>query len=169
MRKIIFASAILISMFTSSCAQRQIDEDINAIDMGTSEIQVTESSVVNSIRTVEGDNLIAQKGETRLIEIKIEGISKEKGYHFMCYNIPKLLAFTGSYPSILPAIAIAIKFKNHETGEAIEKYHNEATMLCTLEKGGNIQYFAVFEVPLETNSYQLMLPAKISNKVKINL
>jgi hypothetical protein len=169
MRKLIFASAILISMLTTSCAQRQCDENISSIDLGKCNIQVTESNDIDNIRTVEGDNLVAQKGKTRLVEIKIEGTSPEKGYHFMSYNIPKLLAFTKGVPSILPAIAVAVKFKHHETGEPIEKYHNEATMLCTLEKGDNIRYYAVFEVPFESCSYQLMLPAKISNKVKINL
>ena len=168
MKKIIFVTVMFTSILTS-CAQKQVIENIEVLDMSKCNIQVTDKGVLESIKTVEGDFLEVQEGKTRFVEIKIECSSKETGYYFMNRNIPKLLVFNNDTPSSISAIAVGIKFKHHETGEKIEKYHNEASLLSTLEKDDTTSYYAVFELPIEVRDYQLMLPAKISNKVKINL
>lgn len=173
MKKIIFVTIIFTSILIS-CAQKQEVKNLSVLDMSDCNIQVNETGVINNIQTVEGDILKSQEGKTRLVEIKIEAYLNKDGYQFLCYNIPKLLTFVDNNPSVISCIAVGIKFKHHETGEGIAKYHNEATMLITheLEEGEKdvkFSYYAVFELPIEVRDYQLMLPAKISNKVKINL
>jgi len=160
MNRKIFAILFAAHLLFFACSGNNEYDDVDALDLRKCSIQVGEAALVGDIKTIEGDFLQAKEGRTKLIEIKINNHSNDKGYYFMHKDLPKLLCLEKEEYSVLNAIAVAIKFKHHETGELIEKYHNEATMLITVEVEENIDYYAVFEVPLGVQEYQLMLPTK---------
>jgi len=152
-----------------SCNESEEMAKLKAVDISKCSIEIDSTQIVNQINTIEGDYLLPTKGETKLIEMRINHISNDSGLFFIHKNIPKLICLNDNKYSIINAIAVAIKFIDHESGELISKYHNEATMLTEVSVGQKIDYYAVFEVPETNQKYQLMLQSKFMEQVHLKV
>jgi len=158
-------SLLLIAhlILSISCSGQKEKSDQRALDLKKCNIHVEAPYIVNNIQTVEGDKLQSEYGKTKLIEIKINHRSNNQGYFFIHKDIPKLMCVSNDENRIYNSIAVAIKYKDPLTGEVIEKYHNEATMLTEVILGENIDYYAVFEVPQQSMEYRLMLQTLVTD------
>jgi hypothetical protein len=132
---------------------------VSLLDLSACHIVVKEVREVETIKGDRGKTTEASKRGSVLIELEIHGTCSSEGQVGLYPSIFSLTCVYRGVRRIIPSLALFTK-PRRPTGEIQPYWLNdpETSMLIRCEEGGEIEFYAVFEVPEEVTEFIFQIP-----------